>query len=313
MRKLGIAELEGVIALAKRRSFRAAAMDVGVSPTALSQMIAGVEARLGVRLFNRTTRSVALTSAGTQFVAEIEPALGRIHDAIGSARDDREQPAGSVRINCAIGAARRILSPILLPFARRYPDIQIDLVTEDRLIDIVAEGFDAGVRPSDVVPGDMIALPLEPMQRFTVVASPDYLAGRAIPQTPRDLMEHVCIRARMPSGSLYRWEFEQDGKPLRIDVPGQITLNAASLMLEAALAGMGLTYLAEWWTEEHIAAGRLCRVLEDFTPCWGGLALYYPSRRYQPAALRALTSFIVEQRREAQIRPVPVENDQRER
>ena len=297
MPKIGILELEAAMAVARRRSFRAASSDLGVSPTALSQTIAGLEARLSVRLFNRTTRSVSLTQAGQQFLAEIEPAVGAINQAVETVNTHRDKPAGSLRINSSAGAARRILAPIILEFVRFYPDMQVDLVTEDCPIDIVAEGFDAGVRPGDTVPADMIAVHLEPAQRFAVVGAPTYFEDRATPKTPQDLLTHTCIRARMPSGGMYRWEFEQDGRMITLDVPGQLTLDDASLTLEAALAGAGLAYLAEWWIGESVCDGRLHRVLESFIPTSAGLCLYYPSRRYQPAGLRALISFIEEVRR----------------
>jgi DNA-binding transcriptional LysR family regulator len=298
MRKIGIVELEAAIAVARRRSFRAASADLSVSPTALSQTIAGLEARLGVRLFNRTTRSVSPTKAGEQFLAEVEPAMGAINHAMEAVNSYRDKPAGALRINSSVGAARRILSPIILEFLRRNPEMQVDLVTEDRPIDIVAEGFDAGIRPGDTVPGDMIAVHLEPIQRFAVVGSPAYFEGRAVPATPQDLLHHTCIRARMPSGSMYRWEFEQDGRDITLDVPGQLTLDDAGLTLEAALAGTGLAYMEEWWIGESVGEGKLHRVLDGFIPSSPGLCLYYPSRRYQPAGLRALISFIEEMRRE---------------
>jgi DNA-binding transcriptional LysR family regulator len=304
MRKIGIVELEAAMAVARRRSFRAASSDLGVSPTALSQTIAGLEARLGVRLFNRTTRSVSPTNAGEQFLAEVEPAVGAINHAVETVNSHRDKPAGSLRINSSIGAARRILSPIILEFVRLYPEMQVDLVTEDRPIDIVAEGFDVGVRPGDMVPADMIAVHLEePIQRFAVVGSPDYFEGRAAPETPQDLLHHTCIRARNPSGSMYRWEFEQDSRVFTLDVPGQLTLYDGSLTLEAALAGMGLAYLAEWWISESVREGKLRRVLDGFVPPSAGLCLYYPSRRYQPAGLRALISFIEGVRRRARTWP----------
>jgi DNA-binding transcriptional LysR family regulator len=182
-----------------------------------------------------------------------------------------------------------------LEFVRLYPDMQVDLVTEDRPIDIVAEGFDAGVRPGHTVPADMIAVQLESAQHFSVVGSPAYFERRTAPETPQDLLHHICIRARMPSGSMYRWEFEQDGRGITLEVHGQLTLDDASLTLEAALAGAGLAYLAEWWIGESVRDGKLWRVLDGFTPSSAGLCLYYPSRRYQPAGLRALIDLIREQ------------------
>jgi DNA-binding transcriptional LysR family regulator len=301
MRKIGIVELEAAMAIARRRSFRAASSDLGVSPTALSQTIAGLEARLGVRLFNRTTRSVSPTQAGEQFLAEIEPAVGAINHAVETVNTHRDKPAGSLRINSSVGAALRILSPIILKFLRLYPDMQVDLVTEDRPIDIVAEGFDAGVRPGDTVPTDMIAVRLQPAQRFAVIGSPTYFEGRAAPETPQDLLHHTCIRARNPSGSMYRWEFEQDGRVITLDVPGQLTLDNANLTLEAALAGTGLAYQAEWWIGESVREGKLRRVLDGFIPTSAGLCLYYPTRRYQPAGLRALIAFIEDARRKGDL------------
>jgi DNA-binding transcriptional LysR family regulator len=296
MRKIGIAELEAAMAVARRRSFRAASSDLGVSPTVLSQTIAGLEARLGVRLFNRTTRSVSPTNAGEQFLAEVEPAVGAINHAVDTVNTRRDKPVGALRINSSVGAARRILSRIILEFVRLYPDMQVDLVTEDRPIDIVAEGFDAGVRPGDIVPADMIAVHLEAaIQGSAVVGSPAYFKGRPAPKTPQDLLRHTCIRARMPSGRMDPWEFEQDGRVIKLDVPGQLTLDDASLMLEAALAGTGLAYLADWWIDQSVREGELRRVLDGFIPSSAGLCLYYPSRRYQPAGLRALISFIHKQ------------------
>lgn len=292
MRKLGITELEAAMAVARRRSFRAASGDLGMSPTALSQMIAGIEARLGVRLFNRTTRSVSPTHAGTQFLAAVEPAVGAINHAVETVNTHRDKPMGSLRINSSVGAARRILSPIILEFVRLHPDVQVDLVTEDRPIDIVAEGFDAGVRAGDMVPADMIAVHLQPVQGSAVVGSPAYFKSRTAPKTPHDLLRHTCIRARLPSGSLYRWEFEDDDRAFTLDVPGQLTLDDGSLMLEAALAGVGLAYLADWWIDKSVREKKLRRVLDGFIPSSAGLCLYYPSRRYQPAGLRALTAFI---------------------
>jgi DNA-binding transcriptional LysR family regulator len=292
MRKVGIVELEAAMAVARRRSFRAASAELGVSRTALSQMIAGLEARLGVRLFNRTTRSVSPTHAGEQFLAEIAPAVGAINHAVETVNTHRDKPVGSLRINSSVGAARRILSRIILEFVRLYPEMQVDLVTEDRPIDIVADGFDAGVRPGDAVPADMIAVHLEPIQGSAVVGSPAYFKGRAAPETPQDLLHHTCIRARMPSGSMYRWEFQQDGRMFTLDVPGRLTLDEASLTLEAALDGIGLAYLSDWWIDKSVRAGKLRRVLDGFIPSSAGLCLYYPSRRHQPAGLRALISFI---------------------
>ncbi|MBY3308155.1 LysR family transcriptional regulator [Rhizobium laguerreae] len=292
MRNLSIDELQSIAALARRRSFRAAAHDVGVSPTVLSQRIAASEEKLGVRLFNRTTRSVSPTEAGSQFFSEIEPALSAIAHAVDTVNEHRVRPVGRLKINSSVGAARRVLNSVILEFSRRYESIEIDLVTEDRLIDIVADGFDAGIRPSDAVPKDMIALSLEPNQKFSIVGSPEYLKGRPTPVLPQDLMQHQCLRSRLPSGGIEKWEFLVHGQMQRLEVPGSITLDDAGLMLEAALSGVGLAYLANWWTEPKCREGRLVAMLGEFIPPVSGLSLYYPSRKNQSAALQALINFI---------------------
>jgi len=299
MRMLSMEELASVVALARRQNFRAAARDVGASPTVLSQRIAASESKLGVRLFNRTTRSVSMATAGSQFVAEIEPALDAVAHAVDTVNQHRARPAGKLRINSSVGAARRVLRTLVVEFGRRYPEIEIDLVTEDRPIDIVAEGFDAGIRPGDAVPKDMVALRLEPDQRFSIVGMPEYLADMSAPKVPDELTSHRCIRSRMPSGEIDRWEFLVNGQIQRIEVPGTVTLDDAGLMLEASLAGIGLAYLADWWTQTARDEGRLIGMLEEFIPASAGLSLYYPSRRHQSAALQTLTAFIAEHRRPA--------------
>jgi len=294
MHKTGLTELQAVVTIARKGTFRAAAAELGMSSTALSHTVAGLESRLGVRLFNRTTRSVSLSEAGEQFVARVAPALSDIHSAMEAVNSYRDTPRGSLRLNTSVGAARRILTPILLEFLRRYPQMNLDLVTESRMIDIVVEGFDAGIRTADIVPADMIAVPFGRDLRFAVVASPAYFAQRERPRNPGDLMSHRCIRARFANGALYRWEFERGGESHVIDVPGALTLDEPTLMVEAAVAGAGLAYLTEWSVTEELASGRLLRVLDDWTPTVPGLALYYPGRRHVPAGLRALIDLIRE-------------------
>jgi DNA-binding transcriptional LysR family regulator len=294
MHKSGMVELDAVVAVARRGSFRAAAVDLGMSPTALSHAVNGLEARLGVRLFNRTTRSVSLSEAGEQFIARVAPALSEIRSAMKGVNDLRDKPAGTLRINASVGAARQVLVTVVLEYLRRYPDMRVDLVTEGRLIDIVADGFDAGIRTQDVVPGDMIAVPFGADQGFAVVGSPGYLEENPPPQTPGDLMRHRCIQARWPSGGRYRWEFAQRSETLSIDVPGALTLNEPTLMREAAMAGAGLAYLRKAWITEDITAGRLVSVLNKWMPSEPGLCLYYPGRRNIPASLRAFISVIRE-------------------
>lgn len=272
----------------RRGSFRAAALELGVSTTALSNAIAKLERELGVRLFNRTTRSVSLTDSGQNFVDRVGPALETIHEAMHVARSQQETPSGTLRINAFATAAREILSPLILEFLRRHPQVHVDLVTEGKLVDVVAEGFDLGIRSADLVPSDTIAIPLGPVRRFAVVASPSYLQGRVLPRVPHDLLEHTCIRVRLPNGALYRWHFEKDGQTVQIDVRGPITLDEASLARIAALESIGIGFFMESDVRDDIAAGRLLRVLDDWTPPLAPLCLYYPSRRNPSAAFKAL-------------------------
>ncbi len=263
MSRQGLIELEAVLAIVRRGTFRAAALELGMSTTALSNAVAKLERQLGVRLFNRTTRSVSLTDAGRAFVDQVGPALESIHEAMSAARSQQETPSGTLRINAFATAAREILSPLILEFIRRYPQVHIDLVTEGRLVDVVAEGFDLGIRSADLLPSDMIAIPLGPVQRFAVVASPSYFERNLMPRVPHDLLAHPCIRVRLPNGALYRWHFEKDGQPVQIDVQGPITLDEASLARTAALEGIGIGFFMIPDVRDDIAAGRLVQVLED--------------------------------------------------
>jgi len=290
----GLTELEAVLAVARHGSFRAAAAAMEMSTSALSQSVAALEARIGTRLFHRTTRSVRLTEAGERFVADIGPAVADIHTALERASDETGEPSGTLRLNTSTGAARWVMSPYLIPFMKRYPKVHLDLVTEDRLIDIVREGFDAGFRTADTVPGDMIAVPFGTAVRFAVVGSPGYFAAHGRPRVPADLARHACIRARMPAGHIYHWEFERHGQTMAVDVDGPLTLGESQLMLEAAEAGLGLTYLAEFNVASALSEGRVERVLDDWTPSFERLCLYYPGRRHVPAALRALIGLIKE-------------------
>jgi DNA-binding transcriptional LysR family regulator len=292
MSKASLAELDAVVAVSRRGNFRAAALELGMSSSALSHAVAGLEARLGVRLFNRTTRSVSLSAAGEQFVAQVAPALLEIRGAMEAVNVHRDTPAGTLRINTSAGAARMILTPFILEYLRRYPEMKVDLVTEGRLIDIVVDGYDAGIRIQEAVPRDMIAVPIGGPIRSIVVGSPAYFAGRTLPQTPGDLMAHQCIRARMASGAIYRWEFERRGEAIEIDVPGALALDEMTLMVEAVRAGVGLSYLSEWHVAADVEAGRLIQVLDDWTPSYPGLCLYYPGRRHVPAGLRAFIELI---------------------
>ncbi|MFC3078137.1 LysR substrate-binding domain-containing protein [Phenylobacterium terrae] len=290
MRGPGLNDLDAVVAIARRGSFRAAALDLGMSTTALSNAVAKLEAGLGVRLFNRTTRSVSLTDAGQLFIGQVGPALEDIRGAMAAVRSRQATPSGALRINAFATAAREILSPLVLEFVRRHPQVHVDLVTEGRLVDIVAEGFDLGVRVADLVPSDMIAVSLGRPQRYAVVGAPAYFGTRARPQVPPDLLHHPCIRVRLPSGALYRWRFEKGGQTAQIDVNGPITLDEAGLARTAVLEGIGLGFFMEADVRADIEARRLVRVLEDWTPPLPGLCLYYPGRRNPSAALKAFVA-----------------------
>ena len=283
-----LTELDAVLAVARHRSFRAAAVDLGMSTTALSNSVAKLERQLGVRLFNRTTRSVSLTDAGRRFVEQIGPALSEIHGAMDVARSQQKTPSGVLRINAFATAAREVLAPLLLTFLRRYPQVSIDLVTEGRLIDVVAEGFDFGIRSRDLVPTDMIAIPLGPPRRNLVVASPAYLEARGTPQTPADLARHTCIGIRLPNGAPYRWHFEKHGRPLQVDVAGPITLDEPSLARITMLEGVAIGYVMEADVREDVAAGLLIPLLADWMPRLAPLCLYYAGRKNPSAACRAL-------------------------
>jgi DNA-binding transcriptional LysR family regulator len=287
MYRAGLTDLDAIMAIARRGSFRAAAVDLGLSTTALSQAVAKLEASLGVRLFNRTTRSVSLTDAGRRFVGSVGPALLDIHDAMKAARSQRDTPSGTLRINAAPVAARAIILPLVLDFLRRYPEMHVDLVTEGRLVDIVAEGFDLGVRVAALVPNDMISLSLGRPQSYAVVGAPAYFAKHPRPLVPTDLASHACIRVRLPNGAMYRWPFEKNGEAVQVDVRGPITLDEASLARTAVLESTGLGFFMEQSVLDDIGAGRLIRVLDDWTPPFPGLCLYYPGRRNPSAGLRA--------------------------
>jgi DNA-binding transcriptional LysR family regulator len=286
MRSYSLHDFDAVLAVARRASFRAAAVDLAMSTSALSNTIARLESQLGVRLFNRTTRSVALTEAGRRFIEQVTPALGDIHLALDTVRAQQDDPTGTLRINTFATAGREILASLVLECLRRFPQIHIDVVTEGNLVDIVAEGFDFGIRSQNLVPSDMIAIPLGPAQRRAVVASPAYLAGREPPRVPADLARYACIRTRLPNGAPLRWSFEAEGQSQSVDVDGPLTLDEASLARMAVLASVGIGYFMESDVREDIAAGTLVRLLADWTPPLAPLCLYYPSRRNPPAAFR---------------------------
>ena len=290
MSRPAVIELEAVLEIIRRGSFRAAALQLGMSTTALSNAIAKLERQVGVRLFNRTTRSVSPTDAGRAFAEQVGPAIEAIQTAMTTARAQQETPSGTLRINAFATAAREIMAPLILECLKRYPQIHIDLVTEGRLVDVVAAGFDLGVRSVDLVPSDTIAISLGRPRPIAVVGSPDYFKINGVPKVPQDLLSHSCIRVRMPNGALYRWPFERGDETVQVDVQGPVTLDEATLSRMAVLNDVGIGYFMEADVREDIADGRLIRVLEDWAPSLAPLCLYYPNRRHSSAAFQAFIS-----------------------
>jgi DNA-binding transcriptional LysR family regulator len=292
MRRLGFQELSAFAAIAKHRSFRKAAHEIGVSPSTLSHMMRTLEERVGVRLLHRTTRSVTTTEAGERLVARAGPLLRDLDHALEEVNSFRGAPRGTVRIN-APAAARYLLFPRVIPrFRERYPDVHLDLFSESRSSDIVAGGFDAGIRLRESVPADMVAVPLGSVGRYYPVATRAYLKRNGTPRSPDDLLSHACVRFRLPSGKIYRWEFMRRGEELALDVKGPITTDDAALMLDFALAGLGVAFVAHEMARDHIKARRLVMLLDDWCPEFPGACLYYPGHRHVPPALRALIDVI---------------------
>ncbi|MBX4909560.1 MULTISPECIES: LysR family transcriptional regulator [Rhizobium] len=273
------------LAVARAQSFTKAAARLGVSQSALSHTIRGLEERLGLRLLTRTTRSVSPTEAGERLLLTIGPRLDEIEFELAALSAFREKPAGSIRINAGEHAADAILWPALERLLPDYPDINVEIIVDYGLTDIVAERYDAGVRLGEQVAKDMIAVRIGPDMRMAVVGAPAYFEGRPKPLTPQNLTEHNCINLRLPTyGSVYAWEFERAGHELKVRVEGQLTFNNIALRLNATLAGLGLAYLPEDAVQAHLTNGRLVRVLEDWCPPFPGYHLYYPSRRHASAA-----------------------------
>lgn len=282
-----LTHLAAFAAVARHRSFRRAGAELGLSTSAVSYAIRALEERLGVGLFHRTTRSVALTEAGQRLLLRLQPALGQVHDALEEMNQFRATPAGLLRINAARSAVPTQLGPRLAAFLRAHPDVRIELAENDGLVDIVAEGFDAGVRLHEFVPEDMVAVPLGPPLRGLIVASPDYLARHAAPQHPHDLLQHECIRFRFASGHLYKWQFDRDGTSLELDVRGRLTLSDQGTIIRAVLDGFGLAYVLEDAARPHLQAGSMVAVLQEWSEPFPGFVLYYPRQRQMASALRA--------------------------
>ena len=290
MQRGNLDDLAAFIAVARERSFTRAAARLGVSQSALSHTIRELEARLGVRLLTRTTRSVSPTQAGERLLDTVAPRLQEIEAELAALGELREKPAGTIRVTATEHAADAVLLPKLAPLLREHPDVKVEIAIDYGLTDIVAQRYDAGVRSGEQVAKDMIAVRIGPDMRMAVVGAPSYFRTRPEPATPQELIAHNCINLRLPThGGLYAWEFEQAGRELRVRVEGQLTFNATAQMLAAALGGSGLAYVPEGMAQHHLAKRRLKRVLEDWCPPYSGYHLYYPSRR-QPSA--AFTLFV---------------------
>jgi DNA-binding transcriptional LysR family regulator len=289
-------DLASFLAVARHRSFRKAADELGCTPSALSHALRTIEERLKVRLLNRTTRSVALTEAGERLVERITPAFRDIADALDDLNHYRGQPIGSLRINASRPSTQMVLLPTVTRFMAAHPAVSVEIVVNDSLVDMVSESFDAGVRFGETIAKDMVAVPLGPRQRTAIVASPEFFNRYSKPRRPEQLKNLPCIRFRFGSGRLYDWEFEKGGVELKIEVGGPLTLGDTELMVQAALDGAGIAFAFESQVQHLISARKLVRVLEDWCPYYSGFYLYYPGRRQVPAALRAFSDFVSAER-----------------
>jgi DNA-binding transcriptional LysR family regulator len=289
MRRENVSDLLAFLAVARERSFTKAGKKLGVSQSALSHTVRGLEARLGLRLLTRTTRSVAPTEAGERLLSTVGQRFEEIEAELEALSELRDKPAGTLRITATENAANTVLLPKLAQFLPNYPDITVEIVIDYGLTDIVAQRYDAGVRSGEQVAKDMIAVRIGPDMRMAIVSAPSYFEQRSVPKKPQDLTEHNCINMRLPvHGGLFAWELEKNGRELRVRADGQLVLNANSPMLVAALAGLGLAYLPEDMVRRYIAEGRLKRVLEDWCEPYPGYHLYYPSRRKSSQAFSLL-------------------------
>ncbi|MGV1871053.1 LysR family transcriptional regulator [Agrobacterium rosae] len=291
MNRIQLSQLAVLAAVAEGRSFRKAAAELGIAPSAVSHAVSSLELSLGLRLLHRTTRSVSPTEEGRRLLETLAPALADIDAVIGALAEQGGRPAGPLRITMPRLAAEDIVVPRLGEFLARYPDISLEISTDDRFEDIVAKGFDAGLRLGENLEADMIAVRASAAWRGAIVGSPEYLEKHPVPQHPRDLMQHRCIRRRFSSGLIYRWELEKDGKPLVVDVQGPLILSDQSLIRSAAIDGAGLAFVFEQRIKSDVKEGWLVKVLEDWCAPFDGFYIYYPSRRQMRPALRAFVDF----------------------
>jgi DNA-binding transcriptional LysR family regulator len=289
-------DLFAFLAVVQAGGFREGARASGTSPSRLSEAVRRLETRLGVRLLNRTTRSVSPTEAGMRLAERLVPALGEVEAALDVVNSFRDRPTGTLRLNVPGSVARLVLPSIVIPFLKTYPEIKLEVIVEDSFVDVLAAGCDAGIRYDERLEQDMIAVPIGPrLQRFATAASPSYLDARGRPQHPRDLLAHACLRGQFAGGAIPTWEFERDGEVVRVDPSGPLIVRlgaAKDLAVEAAVGGLGVIHLFEDWLRPHLDSGALEPVLEPWWQTFSGPFLYYPGRRHLPAPLRAFVDFI---------------------
>ena len=294
--KADLGDLSAFVAVARARGFRDAARATSSSASGLSDAVRRLETRLGVRLLNRTTRSVVPTEAGLSLLARLEPVLSEVESALDVVNGFRDTPTGTLRLNVPVSAARLVLPSIVPRFLAAYPEIRLEVIADESFVDVLAAGCDAGIRYEERLEQDMVAVPIGPrVQRMAAAASPDYLARHGRPAHPRELLEHTCMRARFASGAMIRWTFERGGETVTVDPAGPLLVQvggAIDLTVDVALAGTGIVYLFEDWLRPHIERGQLEPVLEAWWPSFSGPFLYYPGRRLLPAPLRAFVDFI---------------------
>jgi DNA-binding transcriptional LysR family regulator len=291
MQRSDLADLVAFVAVADELNFRAAAVRVGITPSALSHAMRQLEDRLGVRLLHRTTRSVALTDSGQRLLARLRPAMAEIDGALEELDQERQRPYGRLRILASAGAAAATIAPVWDRFLATYPDVHLELQVNDGPVDIVARGFDAGIGLKERVPADMIAVRATGPMKVAVIGAPSYFARRAMPRTPDDLLHHSCIQYRW-GDSVFAWPFQRDGETRRVSVRGPVTVNRPGLAVRAAVDGLGIAYTVEQPAEPFLRSGQLIRVLEDWLPPYEGYFLYYSGHRQVPAALRALIDLL---------------------
>jgi DNA-binding transcriptional LysR family regulator len=291
-----IQDVLAFVAVVKAGGFREGARASGKSASSLSDAVRRMEARLGVRLLNRTTRSVVPTEAGARLMERIVPALGEVESALDVVNDFRDRPSGTLKLNVPASAARLVLPAIITPFLQAHPDIRLEVIVEESFVDMLAAGSDAGIRYDERLEQDMIAVPIGPrFQRFATAASPAYLDARGRPRHPRDLLDHDCLRGKFPSGAMPLWEYERNGETIRVDPTGPLLVNisgAVDLAVQAAIDGLGIVFLFEDWLRPHLESGALEPILEPWWQSFSGPFLYYPGRKYLPSPLRAFVDFI---------------------